>query len=137
MNLTFRGITIDSSDNLQNASDSIRVKREFDSNVIDESNLQDEKHFDPRISTLRGIVIDLSDDDENANDSIRVNCEFDSNTIELSASGAFKIPTWTVGRCKFRKRIEFGIQRRTISGLLSPQSGTGLIEPSFTTIRRS
>jgi hypothetical protein len=26
------------------------VNREFDSNVIDESDSQDEKHFDPRIS---------------------------------------------------------------------------------------
>jgi hypothetical protein len=32
---TFLGITIDSSDNLQNASDSICVKCEFDSNTID------------------------------------------------------------------------------------------------------
>jgi hypothetical protein len=30
------GITIDSSDEHENASDSIRVKDEFDSNVIDE-----------------------------------------------------------------------------------------------------
>jgi hypothetical protein len=37
---------------------SIRVKCEFDSNVIDESDLQDEKQFDPRISTFLGIMID-------------------------------------------------------------------------------
>jgi hypothetical protein len=30
--------------------------------VIDESDLQFEKHFDPRISTLLGIKIDSSDD---------------------------------------------------------------------------
>jgi hypothetical protein len=30
--------------------------------VIDESDLQDEKHFDPRISTLFRIMIDSSDD---------------------------------------------------------------------------
>jgi hypothetical protein len=30
--------------------------------VIDESDLQYEKHFDPRISTFLGIKIDLSDD---------------------------------------------------------------------------
>jgi hypothetical protein len=29
--------------------------------VIDESELQDEKHFDPRISTFRGIKTDWSD----------------------------------------------------------------------------
>jgi hypothetical protein len=37
MNRTFRGITIDWSDEFENACDSIRVKCEFDSNVIDES----------------------------------------------------------------------------------------------------
>jgi hypothetical protein len=41
-----------------NADDSIRVNREFDSNVIDESDLQYEKHFDSRISTFLGIKID-------------------------------------------------------------------------------
>jgi hypothetical protein len=41
---------IDSSDENENASDSIRVKCEFDSNVIDESDLHPEKHFDPTIS---------------------------------------------------------------------------------------
>jgi hypothetical protein len=40
----------------------IRVNREFDSIVIDESDLQYEKHFDPTISTFRGIKIDSSDD---------------------------------------------------------------------------
>jgi hypothetical protein len=39
MNSTFRGISIDSSYVLENEFDSIRVKREFDSNVIDESDL--------------------------------------------------------------------------------------------------
>jgi hypothetical protein len=33
---------IDLSDDLENASDSIRVNREFDSNVIDENDLQQE-----------------------------------------------------------------------------------------------
>jgi hypothetical protein len=55
---TFRGIKIDSSDEDENAFNSIRVKCEFDSNVIDESDLQCEKHFDPTISTFRGIKID-------------------------------------------------------------------------------
>jgi hypothetical protein len=39
MNWTFRGITIDWSDEDENANDSIRVKSEFDSNVIDEGDL--------------------------------------------------------------------------------------------------
>jgi hypothetical protein len=52
--------------------------------VIDESDLQCEKHFDPTISTFRGIKIDWSGADENALDSIRVKCEFDSNVIEES-----------------------------------------------------
>jgi hypothetical protein len=55
---TFFGIKIDRRDEDENASDSIRVKREFDSNVIDESDRQYKKHFDPRISTFRGIKID-------------------------------------------------------------------------------
>jgi hypothetical protein len=58
MNRTFRGITIDRSDDPQNASDSIRVNREFDSNLIDESKQQPEKHRHSRISTFRGITID-------------------------------------------------------------------------------
>jgi hypothetical protein len=36
---TFRGISIDLSDENENARDSIRVNREFDSNEIDESDL--------------------------------------------------------------------------------------------------
>jgi hypothetical protein len=55
---TFLGIRIDSSEDSSNAFDSIRVKREFDSNVIDENDSQCEKHFDPRISTFLGIKID-------------------------------------------------------------------------------
>jgi hypothetical protein len=35
--ITLLGIKIDSRDDSENASDSIRVKCEFDSNVIDES----------------------------------------------------------------------------------------------------
>jgi hypothetical protein len=67
-----------------NASDSIRVNREFDSNEIDESDLQFEKHEEPKISTLRVINIDWSDEYENASHSIRVKCEFDSNVIDES-----------------------------------------------------
>jgi hypothetical protein len=57
-----RGISIDSSDNPKNAYDSIRINREFDSNEINESDSQSEKHHDPRISTVRAISI--QDDDE-------------------------------------------------------------------------
>jgi hypothetical protein len=38
------------SEDSENASDSIRVNCELDSNVIDKSDLQDEKHDEPRIS---------------------------------------------------------------------------------------
>jgi hypothetical protein len=40
------------------SEDLIRSNREFDSNEIDESDSHDEKHDDPRISTLLGITID-------------------------------------------------------------------------------
>jgi hypothetical protein len=56
----------------------------LDSNEIDESDLQNEKHEEPRIWTVEGIKIDWSDENENAFDSIRVNCEFDSNEIQRS-----------------------------------------------------
>jgi hypothetical protein len=52
--------------------------------VIDESDLQLEKHDEQRSSTLRGITIDWSDEYENADDSIRVNRESDSNVIDES-----------------------------------------------------
>jgi hypothetical protein len=58
MNCTLRGITIDSSEEYENADDSIRFKTEFDSNEIDESLQHGEKHDEQRISTLRGITID-------------------------------------------------------------------------------
>jgi hypothetical protein len=41
-----------------NRFDSIRFRCEFDSNEIDESELQRSKHDDPRISTFPGIEID-------------------------------------------------------------------------------
>jgi hypothetical protein len=49
---------------------------------MDESDSQDEKHDDPRISTFRGISIDSSDEYENASDSIRVNPDPDSNDTD-------------------------------------------------------
>jgi DNA-dependent RNA polymerase auxiliary subunit epsilon len=77
-------MSIDLSDEWKNASDSIRFNLEFDSNAIDESNLQYEKQDGPRISTFRGIEIDSSDEHRNVSDSIRFNREFDSNEIDES-----------------------------------------------------
>jgi hypothetical protein len=48
---------MDLSGEYENANNSIRVKCEFDSNVIDESDLHREKQFDPRIPTFRPISI--------------------------------------------------------------------------------
>jgi hypothetical protein len=53
---------IDLSDEYENASDSIRVKHQFDSNVIDESDSQFEKQNDPKMSIL--LAISISDDVE-------------------------------------------------------------------------
>jgi hypothetical protein len=42
----------------ENAEDSIRVNREFDSNEKDSNDSHAKKHFEQRISTVRGITID-------------------------------------------------------------------------------
>jgi hypothetical protein len=55
-NSTIPGISIDSSFEFENAFDSIRFNDDSDSNEIDESDLQYEKHADPRISTKWGII---------------------------------------------------------------------------------
>jgi hypothetical protein len=55
---TLFGMTIDRIDEDENASDSIRANREFDSNLRDECKSQHEKQFKPAISTLSGIKID-------------------------------------------------------------------------------
>jgi hypothetical protein len=52
---TEHGIKIDSRFENKNAFDSIRFNDDGDSNEIDESDLQFEKHNDPRISTKFGI----------------------------------------------------------------------------------
>jgi hypothetical protein len=58
------GITIDFKPLKLNASSgmtlipTLDLNREFDSNLIADSEMQYEKHFDPRISTLLGIKID-------------------------------------------------------------------------------
>jgi hypothetical protein len=51
----------------------------LDSNEMDESDLQSEKHPEQRISTLRGISMDGSDEDEKADDSMILSRESDSN----------------------------------------------------------
>jgi hypothetical protein len=84
INRTPRGITIDRSAACENASASIRMNREFDSNETDSSVGHQEKHPEPRISQLRGIKIDQIEEYENALDSIRLNREFDSNETDLS-----------------------------------------------------
>jgi hypothetical protein len=43
---------------VENAPDSMCFNCEFDSNEMDERDLQDEKHDEPIISTLLGIRID-------------------------------------------------------------------------------
>jgi hypothetical protein len=60
---------LDWSENIQRKFEGIRSSSEFDSNVIDESDLHDKKHFDPRISTFLRIKIDWSDENENIGDS--------------------------------------------------------------------
>jgi hypothetical protein len=49
---------------------------------MNESDVQYDKQFDPRISTFLEIKIDSSDEDENAFESIRVKCESDSKKID-------------------------------------------------------
>jgi hypothetical protein len=56
MNRTLRGIKIDLSDESENADDSIRVSRGFDSNDMGENELQSDKYDEPRISMSFGIV---------------------------------------------------------------------------------
>jgi hypothetical protein len=58
INRTACGIKIDWSAEAENASDSIRVKREFSSNETDSSDLHKRKQSEQRISTLRGIKIE-------------------------------------------------------------------------------
>jgi hypothetical protein len=50
--------------------------------VIDESDLQYEKHNEQRTSTFRGRIIVRSDEYSNARDSIRVTLDSDSNVTE-------------------------------------------------------
>jgi hypothetical protein len=96
---TLLGREIDSGGDAENAFDSVRVKYEFDPNVIHKSELQLETHRDPRISTLFGIKIDSSDESENVCHVIRVKCEFDLNIIDVSASCEYPESDRSIGRC--------------------------------------
>jgi hypothetical protein len=58
---------------LENASESIRVNSESDSNEVEESDSPFEEHGEQGISTVRGIMIDSNNEFQNADDSIRVN----------------------------------------------------------------
>jgi hypothetical protein len=69
-----------------NAHDSIRLNDDGDSNEMDESDLQREKHDNSRISTCHGIKIDLRFEYVNAHHSIRFNDDGDSNEIDESDS---------------------------------------------------
>jgi hypothetical protein len=88
--LAFRGITIDSRFDSENASDSIRFNDDGDSNEIDDRDVHQEKHDEQRISTEHGITIDSRFGDENAYDSIRFNDDGDSNEINESDSQSEK-----------------------------------------------
>jgi hypothetical protein len=74
----------DSSDEEENANDSIRFNREVDSNEIDERvhNLKNRmiREFQHSVELKLIQVMKF----ENADDSIRVNREFDSNEIDES-----------------------------------------------------
>jgi hypothetical protein len=74
-------VSTDSSDENENAFDSIRVNREFDPNEIDEGDEHCDKYNNPSVSTFRGISIDSRAEHENALDSTRLNRELDSNEI--------------------------------------------------------
>jgi hypothetical protein len=69
-----------------NADSSIRCNFEFDSNVIDVSELQPEKQDLQTTSTDAGIAIVFKPVFTNADSSIRCNFEFDSNVTDVSES---------------------------------------------------
>jgi hypothetical protein len=109
---TVRGITIDFSEELENAEDSIRFNLESDSNEIDERDRQFEKQFEPRISTVRGITIDCSEEYENAENSIRFNLESDSNEIDKRDWQPVKQPEPRISTCLGTQRQEIRLRDR-------------------------
>jgi hypothetical protein len=84
MNVRLWGTTIESNEDRENASESIRLNCAFDSNEIDESDSQPQNHCEPRVSPTERTKFDCNEDRRVASDSIRFNCEFDSNEINES-----------------------------------------------------
>jgi hypothetical protein len=79
------GITIHANPLPENAFASIRTNFDRDSNVIDESDVQEEKQRSPSVSTDDGITRSVNPLQENADASIRTNFDNDSNVIDESA----------------------------------------------------
>jgi hypothetical protein len=77
-------MTIDWSDDFENAHDSIRVHRDGDSNNVDESERHSEKHDEQRISTLHKTLGNWSDDFQSVYESICVYGLRDSNGFHQS-----------------------------------------------------
>jgi hypothetical protein len=66
----------------ENAFISIRDNFDPDSNLTEESDLQSQKHFSPKISIDEGRMISIKPDRENAFLSIRDNFEPNSNRTD-------------------------------------------------------
>jgi hypothetical protein len=113
----------------ENAYDSIRINREFDSNEIDESELQPGKHSNPRMSTFRGISIELIDDSEKVDDSISVNFESSSKWNESTLSDSSK-------QSAVNLVIDRGIHTRRRLDRSALKIDTISTEPSVTIYRR-
>jgi hypothetical protein len=75
---------IDCNGDHENARCSMRFSCESDSNETEQSDIQQERQFEPRISVRRGMTIGRNEGHENASDSMRLSCESDSNEIEKS-----------------------------------------------------
>jgi hypothetical protein len=129
MNSTLRGISIDSSDEYEKAEVSIPINREFGSNEITESDGQQKKHNDSRISTFRGMLIERSDENEKADDSIRINCEGDSNDSDQSVLHCSKHFAQSM-------IIDLGIHVRISSDLFGFIIKTVSTEPMLTILGR-
>jgi hypothetical protein len=83
INETCRGILIDFSDELENASDSIRCSAESSSNEIEINRRHSEKHSELMTSTPRGMIIEFKDEPEKVWDSIVFNADpFSKQTDE-------------------------------------------------------
>jgi hypothetical protein len=87
---TWDGIRTETIDVWINAQDSMHFKCESDSNKIEESNLQNEKHFEVRFSTQRGITVDERDPKNRTNVVLKSLKRKNSSTekVEFSDSSA-------------------------------------------------